>query len=113
MSRDQSCCAHGNASDVPRVARSDSAGATGKNGRGGEIRTHDLYVPNVALYQAKLRPDFLPRAAFTAEPLKEPQRYRWRKQKKFLERTAPHMSELPREMSAIEWERGRPRPHRM
>jgi hypothetical protein len=28
------------------------------NGRGGEIRTHDLYVPNVALYQAKLRPDF-------------------------------------------------------
>ena len=27
------------------------------NGRGGEIRTHDLYVPNVALYQAKLRPD--------------------------------------------------------
>ena len=28
-----------------------------KNGRGGEIRTHDLYVPNVALYQAKLRPD--------------------------------------------------------
>src|SRR5580704_4888966 len=29
------------------------------NGRGGEIRTHDLYVPNVALYQAKLRPDFV------------------------------------------------------
>jgi hypothetical protein len=28
-----------------------------KNGRGGEIRTRDLYVPNVALYQAKLRPD--------------------------------------------------------
>jgi hypothetical protein len=28
-----------------------------QNGRGGEIRTHDLYVPNVALYQAKLRPD--------------------------------------------------------
>jgi hypothetical protein len=27
------------------------------NGRGGEIRTRDLYVPNVALYQAKLRPD--------------------------------------------------------
>ena len=27
------------------------------DGRGGEIRTHDLYVPNVALYQAKLRPD--------------------------------------------------------
>ena len=30
-----------------------------KNGRGGEIRTRDLYVPNVALYQAKLRPDTL------------------------------------------------------
>ena len=28
-----------------------------KNGRGGQIRTDDLYVPNVALYQAKLRPD--------------------------------------------------------
>ena len=28
-----------------------------RNGRGGEIRTRDLYVPNVALYQAKLRPD--------------------------------------------------------
>src|SRR6185295_13141700 len=27
-----------------------------RNGRGGEIRTRDLYVPNVALYQAKLRP---------------------------------------------------------
>ena len=31
---------------------------TMKTGRGGEIRTRDLYVPNVALYQAKLRPDF-------------------------------------------------------
>jgi hypothetical protein len=30
-----------------------------ENGRGGEIRTRDLYVPNVALYQAKLRPDFI------------------------------------------------------
>ena len=28
-----------------------------RNGRGGQIRTDDLYVPNVALYQAKLRPD--------------------------------------------------------
>jgi hypothetical protein len=27
------------------------------NGRGGEIRTPDLLVPNQALYQAKLRPD--------------------------------------------------------
>jgi hypothetical protein len=32
--------------------------AKAENGRGGEIRTRDLYVPNVALYQAKLRPDF-------------------------------------------------------
>ena len=29
------------------------------DGRGGEIRTRDLYVPNVALYQAKLRPDLI------------------------------------------------------
>ena len=29
----------------------------GENGRGDRIRTYDLYVPNVALYQAKLRPD--------------------------------------------------------
>ena len=28
----------------------------GKNGRGGEIRTRDLLVPNQALYQAKLHP---------------------------------------------------------
>jgi hypothetical protein len=28
-----------------------------KIGRGDRIRTCDLYVPNVALYQAKLRPD--------------------------------------------------------
>ncbi len=26
------------------------------DGRGGEIRTHGLYDPNVALYQAKLHP---------------------------------------------------------
>ena len=31
--------------------------AAAKDGRGGRIRTDDLYVPNVALYQAKLRPD--------------------------------------------------------
>jgi hypothetical protein len=31
--------------------------AVSKNGRGGEIRTLGLYNPNVALYQAKLRPD--------------------------------------------------------
>ena len=29
-----------------------------KNGRGERIRTSGLYVPNVALYQAKLHPDF-------------------------------------------------------
>ena len=46
--------------------------ATRKNGRGGEIRTHDLYVPNVALYQAKLRPDFFVPTACAAESLKEP-----------------------------------------
>ncbi len=28
-----------------------------EGGRGGEIRTHDLLVPNQALYQAKLRPE--------------------------------------------------------
>jgi hypothetical protein len=28
-----------------------------QDGRGGEIRTHDLLVPNQALYQAKLRPE--------------------------------------------------------
>jgi hypothetical protein len=43
-----------------------------KNGRGGEIRTHDLYVPNVALYQAKLRPDIFAPTACAAESLKEP-----------------------------------------
>ena len=34
-----------------------SLGASHCNGRGDRIRTCDLYVPNVALYQAKLRPD--------------------------------------------------------
>jgi hypothetical protein len=29
-------------------------------GRGGEIRTHDPYVPNVVLYQAELHPDMEP-----------------------------------------------------
>ncbi len=28
-----------------------------KNGRGGEIRTHDLLYPKQARYQATLRPD--------------------------------------------------------
>jgi hypothetical protein len=52
-----------------------------ENGRGGEIRTHDLYVPNVALYQAKLRPDIFVPPLSTAESLKEPHRHRRRKQK--------------------------------
>ncbi len=34
---------------------------TGANGRGERIRTSGLYVPNVALYQAKLHPE-VPRA---------------------------------------------------
>ncbi len=38
----------------PLVARSE---ATAKSGRGGGIRTHDFYVPNVARYQAALHPD--------------------------------------------------------
>jgi hypothetical protein len=32
-------------------------GMTNKFGRGERIRTSGLYVPNVALYQAKLHPD--------------------------------------------------------
>ena len=37
-----------------RVLISDSC----KIGRGERIRTSGLYVPNVALYQAKLHPDY-------------------------------------------------------
>jgi hypothetical protein len=33
-------------------------GSLGYGGRGERIRTSGLYVPNVALYQAKLHPDF-------------------------------------------------------
>ena len=36
------------------------------DGRGERIRTSGLYVPNVALYQAKLHPDFF-RPALQAE----------------------------------------------
>ena len=64
-----------------RQALSHDEKLSGKNGRGGEIRTHDLYVPNVALYQAKLRPDFFVSAHCGAESLKEPQRHHRRKQK--------------------------------
>jgi hypothetical protein len=31
-------------------------GDVGKSGRGGQIRTDDIRVPNAALYQAELRP---------------------------------------------------------
>src|SRR4051812_34396295 len=51
------------------------------DGRGDRIRTCDLYVPNVALYQAKLRPDIFTSATLAAESLKEQQRQGWRKQK--------------------------------
>ena len=43
------------------LAPTSAADGLWKNGRGGEIRTRDLYVPNVALYQAKLRPDYFSR----------------------------------------------------
>ncbi len=52
-----------------------------ENGRGGEIRTHDLYVPNVALYQAKLRPDIFSPAAAADGALREPEHTGRRKQK--------------------------------
>ena len=35
----------------------DSNHGQGANGRGERIRTSGLYVPNVALYQAKLHPE--------------------------------------------------------
>ncbi|SPA26743.1 hypothetical protein CBM2637_A200533 [Cupriavidus taiwanensis] len=35
-----------------------------KSGRGERIRTSGLYVPNVALYQAKLHPDLVCRQTF-------------------------------------------------
>jgi hypothetical protein len=35
----------------------DDRGRSGKIGRGERIRTSGLYVPNVALYQAKLHPE--------------------------------------------------------
>ena len=40
-----------------------------ENGRGGEIRTHDLLYPKQARYQATLRPE--PRAAEGAYPARE------------------------------------------
>ena len=46
---------HAEASLRVEVARREKV----KFGRGERIRTSGLYVPNVALYQAKLHPDFL------------------------------------------------------
>ena len=40
----------------------------GQNNRGDWIRTSDLYVPNVALYQAEPRPDRMGKAAKDAPP---------------------------------------------
>ena len=41
---------------------------SGQNNRGDWIRTSDLYVPNVALYQAEPRPDRMGKAAKDAPP---------------------------------------------
>ncbi len=50
---------HDSAPEVraPFTKSSRGTASLRENGRGGEIRTRDLYVPNVALYQAKLHPD--------------------------------------------------------
>jgi hypothetical protein len=49
----------GAAGNNARIAASMvvACGNTTKDGRGERIRTSGLYVPNVALYQAKLHPD--------------------------------------------------------
>ena len=54
------------------VKRSEFSSDFLKNGRGDRIRTCDLYVPNVALYQAKLRPDIFSTTDSAVERLKEP-----------------------------------------
>ena len=41
------------------------------NGRGERIRTSGLYVPNVALYQAKLHPDAAVAMAVSQRALEE------------------------------------------
>jgi hypothetical protein len=41
---------------LPNEAGATGAGRIKENGRGERIRTSGLYVPNVALYQAKLHP---------------------------------------------------------
>src|SRR5262249_19044389 len=51
-----------------------------EDGRGGEIRTHDLYVPDVALYQAKLRPDIVSAAFSTVGRRRKSYRTGHRKQ---------------------------------
>ena len=42
----------------PTRLRPNGLPRTVRAGRGERIRTSGLYVPNVALYQAKLHPDF-------------------------------------------------------
>src|SRR5690606_10092580 len=67
--------------DIGRVrfgTRSALRAATGpeSNGRGGQIRTDDLYVPNVALYQAKLHPDYQLSSGYQRIPLFPPRLHR-------------------------------------
>ena len=45
----------------PLDARGPEKPLSEKNGRGEWNRTTDLYVPNVALYQAELHPDTRPK----------------------------------------------------
>ena len=40
-------------------------------GRGDRIRTYDLYVPNVALYQTELHPDSEPGIVRNRRPLRQ------------------------------------------
>ncbi len=46
--------------NLPRRANGRHVHQRGEIGRGERIRTSGLYVPNVALYQAKLHPDRWP-----------------------------------------------------
>ena len=64
-----------NANSKPRAENkkphSELCGFSINSGRGERIRTSGLYVPNVALYQAKLHPDLLfavRRDAWAGEP---------------------------------------------
>jgi hypothetical protein len=55
------CCGKAaNAAEAMRQkSRREGIVLKGTTGRGERIRTSGLYVPNVALYQAKLHPDVL------------------------------------------------------